>query len=150
MFGCLVNIPSLRELNLSNNNLKDEGVKMLCNAFGLPACQLEKLNVASCGVTLVRGFHFNSILKELDISRNHLGDSDDWADVLFCLSSLETLRLSDCKLTEKCCGVLVKALSSNLTNLKELDLSGNDLGDRGVKTLYMGLTSRCCSLERLL
>ncbi|XP_020334707.1 NACHT, LRR and PYD domains-containing protein 12-like [Oncorhynchus kisutch] len=149
MFGCLVNIPSLRELNLSNNNLKDEGVKMLCNAFGLPACQLEKLIVASCGITLVRGFHFNSILKELDISRNHLGDSDDWADVLFCLSSLETLRLSDCKLTEKCFGVLVKALSSNLTNLKELDLSGNDLGDRGVKTLYMGLTSRCCTLERL-
>ncbi|XP_013986446.1 NACHT, LRR and PYD domains-containing protein 12 isoform X2 [Salmo salar] len=149
MFGCLVNIPSLRELNLSNNNLKDKGVKMLCNAFGLPACQLEKLIVASCGITLVRGFHFNSILKELDISRNHLGDSDDWAEVLFCLSSLETLRLSDCKLTEKCCGVLVKALSSNLTNLKELDLSGNDLGDRGVKTLYMGLTSRCCTLERL-
>ncbi|XP_029537725.1 NACHT, LRR and PYD domains-containing protein 12-like isoform X2 [Oncorhynchus nerka] len=149
MFGCLVNIPSLRELNLSNNNLKDEGVKMLCNAFGLPACQLEKLIVASCGITLVRGFHFNSILKELDISRNHLGDSDDWADVLFCLSSLETLRLSDCKLTEKCFEVLVKALSSNLTNLKELDLSGNDLGDRGVKTLYMGLTSRCCTLERL-
>jgi hypothetical protein len=43
MFRCLVNIPSLRELNLSNNNLKDEGVKMLCNVFGLPACQLEKL-----------------------------------------------------------------------------------------------------------
>ncbi|XP_029594908.1 NACHT, LRR and PYD domains-containing protein 12 isoform X4 [Salmo trutta] len=148
MFRCLVNIPSLRELNLSNNNLKDEGVKMLCNAFGLPACQLEKLNVASCGITLVRGLHFNSILKELDISRNHLGDSDDWADVLFCLSSLETLRVSDCKLTEKCCGELVKALSSNLTNLKELDLSGNDLGDRGVKTLYVGLTFslRCCGI----
>jgi hypothetical protein len=58
--------------------------------------------------------------------------------------------VSDCKLTEKCCGELVEALSSNLTDLKELDLSGNDLGDRGVKTLYMGLTSRCCTLERLL
>ncbi|XP_038874213.1 NACHT, LRR and PYD domains-containing protein 12-like [Salvelinus namaycush] len=149
MFGFLVNIPSLRELNLSNNNLKDEGVKMLCKAFGLPFCQLEKLIVASCGITQVRGFHFNSVLKELDISRNHLGDSDDWADVFFCLSSLETLRLSDCKLTEKWCGELVKALSSNLTNLKELDLSGNDLGDRGVKALYLGLTSRCCTLERL-
>ncbi|XP_042166842.1 ribonuclease inhibitor-like isoform X1 [Oncorhynchus tshawytscha] len=149
MFRCLANIPSLRELNLSNNNLKDEGFKMLCKAFRLPACQLEKVILASCGITLVRGFHFNSILKELDISRNHLGDLDDWADVLFCLSSLETLRVSDCKLTEKCCGELVEALSSNLTNLKELDLSGNDLGDRGVKTLYMGLTSRCCTLERL-
>ncbi|CDQ65237.1 unnamed protein product [Oncorhynchus mykiss] len=101
MFRCLANIPSLRELNLSNNNLKDEGVKMLCKAFRLPTCQLEKLMV------------------------------------------------SDCKLTEKSCGELVEALSSNLTNLKELDLSGNDLGDRGVKTLYMGLTSRCCTLERL-
>ncbi|XP_041735226.1 NACHT, LRR and PYD domains-containing protein 12 isoform X2 [Coregonus clupeaformis] len=149
MSGCLVNIPSLRELNLSNNNLKDEGVKMLCNAFGLPGCQLEKLNVASSGITLARGFHFNSILKELDISRNHLGDSVDWANVLFCLFSLETLRLSDCKLTEKCCGDLVKALGSNLTKLKELDLSGNDMGDSGVKTLYLELTSRCCTLERL-
>ncbi|XP_064819318.1 NLR family CARD domain-containing protein 3-like isoform X2 [Oncorhynchus masou masou] len=139
----------LRELDLSGNDPGEAGVFHLVDGLKVVNCKLQILNVASCGITLVRGFHFNSILKELDISRNHLGDSDDWADVLFCLSSLETLRLSDCKLTEKCCGVLVEALRSNLTNLKELDLSGNDLGDRGVKNLYMGLTSRCCTLERL-
>lgn len=72
-----------------------------------------------------------------------------WGQLSQC-NYLSPPRLSDCKLTEKCCGELVKALSSNLTNLKELDLSGNDLGDHGVKTLYVGLTSRCCTLERLL
>uniref|UniRef100_A0A8C8IFF6 NACHT domain-containing protein n=1 Tax=Oncorhynchus tshawytscha TaxID=74940 RepID=A0A8C8IFF6_ONCTS len=158
MFGCLLNIPSLRELNLSNNNLKDEGVKMLCNAFGLPACQLEKLNLASCGFTsegcrcLVGGFSFSpTFLKQLDISRNHLGHSDV-AFFLFLKTirfSLETLRLSDCKMTELCCPELVEALRSSLTNLKELDLSGNELGDIGVKTLCMGLTSTTCKLERL-
>ncbi|XP_070965803.1 NACHT, LRR and PYD domains-containing protein 12-like [Oncorhynchus clarkii lewisi] len=158
MFGCLLNIPSLRELNLSNNNLKDEGVKMLCNAFGLPACQLEKLNLASCGFTsgdccwLAGGFSFSpTFLKQLDISRNHLGHSDV-AFFLFLKTirfSLETLRLSDCKMTELCCPELVEALRSSLTNLKELDLSGNELGDIGVKTLCMGLTSTTCKLERL-
>uniref|UniRef100_A0A4W5R1S6 NACHT LRR and PYD domain-containing protein n=1 Tax=Hucho hucho TaxID=62062 RepID=A0A4W5R1S6_9TELE len=159
MFGCLVNIPSLRELNLSNNNLKDEGVKMLCNAFGLPACQLEKLNLASCGFTsggcrwLAEGFSFSpTFLKQLDISRNHLGHSDVVVFFLFLKTicfSLETLRLSDCKMTKLCCPELVEALRSNLTNLKELDLSGNELGDSGVKTLCMGLTSTTCKLERL-
>uniref|UniRef100_A0AAZ3RRK0 Uncharacterized protein n=1 Tax=Oncorhynchus tshawytscha TaxID=74940 RepID=A0AAZ3RRK0_ONCTS len=158
MFRCLANIPSLRELNLSNNNLKDEGVKMLCKAFGVPVCQLEKLNLASCGFTsggcrcLVGGCSFSpTFLKELDISRNHLG-SGVVAFFLFLKTvrfSLETLRLSDCKMTELCCPELVEVLRSSLTVLKELDLSGNELGDSGVNTLCMGLTSTTCKLERL-
>ncbi|XP_045077534.1 ribonuclease inhibitor-like [Coregonus clupeaformis] len=132
---------------------------MLCNAFGLPGCQLEKLNLARCGFTsegcrwVAGGFSFGpTFLKQLDISRNHLGDSDVAAFFLFLKTirfSLETLRVSDCKLTERCCPELVEALSSKLTNLKELDLSRNELGDSGVKTICMGLTSTTCKLERL-
>ncbi|KAL1005900.1 hypothetical protein UPYG_G00065340 [Umbra pygmaea] len=155
--SCLVDLPSLRELNLSNNNLKDEGVQMLCNTFGLPA-NLDKLNLGSCGFSegcdlLAKFFIFDSMsLKVLDISRNHFGDEDVITFFLFIQTfslSLETLRLSDCKLTDDCCLELVEALCSSFPNLKELDLSENKLGDSGVKILCRALISPTCKLETL-
>ncbi|KAL1005898.1 hypothetical protein UPYG_G00065320 [Umbra pygmaea] len=151
---CLVDLPSLRELNLSNNNLKNEGVQMLCNSFGLPPSQLEILNLASCGCNLLAKYiMFDSTsLKVLDVSRNHFGDKDVKTFFLFIQTfslSLETLRLSDCKLTDECCLKLVEALCFNLPNLKELDLSENKLGDSGVKILCRALISPTCKLETL-
>uniref|UniRef100_A0A3P8ZJ24 NACHT domain-containing protein n=1 Tax=Esox lucius TaxID=8010 RepID=A0A3P8ZJ24_ESOLU len=153
----LVNVTSLRDLNLSNNNLKDEGVRMLGNAFGLPNCQLEKLNLSSCCIIyggcrwLAIGIN-PSFLKELDISRNRLDDADVITFLTFLRTipfSLEILRMTDCKLTDQCCPEMAHSLCNDLTNLIELDLSGNKLGDGGVKTLCTALTSKTCKLERL-
>ncbi len=44
-------------------------------------------------------------------------------------------RLSGCMVTEKGCGYVSSALSSNPSHLKELDLSYNHPGDSGVKEL---------------
>ncbi|CAL8285164.1 unnamed protein product [Arctogadus glacialis] len=63
--------------------------------------------------------------------------------------TLETLRLTDCHLSERCCEVLASVLSSNSSSLKELDLSTNDLQDSGVKLLCAGLGSPHCTLETL-
>ncbi|KAL1251662.1 hypothetical protein QQF64_019458, partial [Cirrhinus molitorella] len=57
--------------------------------------------------------------------------------------------LCRCNITEKQCLVLTSALKSNPSHLRELDLSGNQLGDSGVENLGALLCSSQCKLKKL-
>ncbi|XP_048858842.1 NACHT, LRR and PYD domains-containing protein 12-like isoform X2 [Brienomyrus brachyistius] len=153
------NSSPLRELDLSDNNLKDSGVKLLSAALGDLHCKLEILRLSGCRVTeegcssLASAQRSNpSHLRELDLSYNHPGDSG--VKLLSAVledpsCKLEKLQVGRCELTEKCCEALASALRSNSSPLRELDLSDNDLQDSGVKLLSAGLGDIHCKLEIL-
>ncbi|KAL1276473.1 hypothetical protein QQF64_036096, partial [Cirrhinus molitorella] len=149
----------LRELDLSRNKLGDSAMKNLSDLLVNPQCKLEKLHLFECSITekqcliLTSALKSNpSHLKELDLSGNELRNtgmnhSCDIQQDSHC--KLESLRLTYCYMTDEGCSAVTLALKSNQSHLRELDLSGNILGDSAVKNLSDLLMNPQCKLEKL-
>ncbi|XP_048093205.1 ribonuclease inhibitor-like [Alosa alosa] len=108
----------------------EESQKALLNS-----CGLTERSCAGLASVLTKA---SSRLKDLDLSDNNIGDSG--VQKLCCglgnpNCALETLRLSDCSITEKGYSGLASALRVNPKYLRDLDLRGNDPGKSGVKLL---------------
>ncbi|XP_067467056.1 NLR family CARD domain-containing protein 3-like isoform X1 [Thunnus thynnus] len=145
----------LDELDLNKYNTSAEGRRRLipavrnCKKFRLSNCWLSETH---CEVVASALKSNPSHLRELDVTYVELPDS-----AMKRLSAglespnckLETLRLSDCRLSEISCASLASALKSNpSTHLRELNLSGNKLRS-GLKLLCDFLESPHCKLETL-
>uniref|UniRef100_A0A8C1Z6T3 NACHT domain-containing protein n=1 Tax=Cyprinus carpio TaxID=7962 RepID=A0A8C1Z6T3_CYPCA len=149
---------SLKELNMDNNNLQDSGVKLLCTGLENVKCELELLRLSKCKLTEESCSALASVLSsdssslnDLDLSNNNLQDSGVkmLSDGLKENCKLEKIRLSNCSVTEEGYKALASALRSNPSHLIELDLTGNDPGQSGVKQLNDLLQDPNCQVKTL-
>nr|XP_021325101.1 uncharacterized protein si:ch211-11p18.6 isoform X6 [Danio rerio] len=148
----------LIELDLRGNDPGQSGVKELTELLQDPHCALKTLRflrspAADEGCQLVTGVVGKNplLLKELNLSDHELGDTR--VNQLSALlqdkhCQINTLNLSYCSITEKQCEILTSALKSNPSHLRELDLSGNELGD--FQSLGSLLKNQQFKLEKLI
>ncbi|XDV23273.1 hypothetical protein PO909_027919 [Leuciscus waleckii] len=148
----------LIELDLTGNDPGQSGVKKLDDLLQDPDCELKTLSLRGCSITeeqcliLTSALKSNpSHLKDLDLSINEIRNTgvNHLCDILkdsHC--KLEILWLRYC-MTDEGCSAVTSALKSNPSHLRELNLSGNKLGDSGVKNLSDLLMNPQCKLEIL-
>ncbi|CAM2108125.1 unnamed protein product [Caretta caretta] len=135
----------VRELSLSDNDLKDDSMKNICSVLKHPNCRLEDLSLgqnmfteASC-TALASALKENQTLFSLDLTRNKMRNTG--------LSTLlEVLETPQCKiqklvlqengLSDDSCGRLCSALSKNST-LRHLNLSANVYTDGCAEDMHL-------------
>ncbi|XP_075920096.1 ribonuclease inhibitor-like isoform X1 [Petromyzon marinus] len=144
-----------KELVLSENEIRDSGLRLLADGMLEREGSLETLELYRCllmdksGSSLSVILKANKGLKNLGLTLNEIGDSGLrlLADgMLEREGSLETLDLRRCPLTDKSGSSLSVILN---TGLKILRLSYNKIGDSGLQLIADGMFRREGSLETL-
>jgi len=155
ILAALVTLPTLYELNLSQNEVGSDTSQALAEYLGRDDCPLRKLTLIGADVDdgecegFISALQGNSTLTEIDLSQNKLGSSEvlntvmpdvttggeaiaDWLRADTC--ALKTLILSWNMIRLDSAIDLCSALHKNVS-LTYLDLSYNSLGHDGGLTL---------------
>lgn len=117
--------PDFKEIVLSNNDLHEAGIQMLCQGLKASACQLESLKY-------VRGRRGKGV-----------GPGTSTPLIMVCVSRLESCGITSANCKDLCDVVASKA------SLRQLDLGSNKLGNAGIAALCSGLLLPSCRLRTL-
>ncbi|XP_045072722.1 protein NLRC3-like [Coregonus clupeaformis] len=88
------------------------------------------------------------VLEEFDL-KTYTTSETGYQRLLPVVKTCKRALLDRCELTYESCETLASALQTPNSPLRELDLKYNDLGDRGVELLCVGLTSPLCNIQTL-
>ena len=151
----------ITDLTLRDNDIGDEGVRVLCGALLTIAkpSKLEELNLAKCSLTdkcptalfevLCYGF---CGLKTLILFQNEI--CDQGVAMLCCAlrkkqCTLTELNIMNCSLTDKCVPSFCGALTDKVCGLRILNLNGNALTDKHLSLLSNAVRNEHCHLTCL-
>ncbi|XDV28562.1 hypothetical protein PO909_031822 [Leuciscus waleckii] len=148
----------LTELDLSEDKLGDLDGEKLSALLMDSHSKVEKIKLNNCDLTvkscsvLATVLSSKTILKELNLNNSRLlnsGVKEICKGLKNPVCELKILKLSDCSISEEGYKALASALRSNPSHLIELDLTGNDPGQSGVKELSDLLQDQKCQLKTL-
>ncbi|XP_036420339.1 uncharacterized protein LOC118803910 isoform X2 [Colossoma macropomum] len=149
----------LIELDLRGNDFGQIGLKELTDLLEDSNCKLKTLRLLNNDDAEEAWKVLNKILgknpllqRELDLSKTglrHMKLQQLCALLQDPHYRLEKLMLSNCSITDEGCAALASAFRTNPSHLRELDLSGNKVGNSGVKHLSQLLKHSKCTLEKL-
>ncbi|HHF7398170.1 TPA: gamma-glutamyl-gamma-aminobutyrate hydrolase family protein [Legionella anisa] len=117
--------PEITELNLSNNNIDENGARILLES------KLRKLNLSRNKLGEMSPFTINKNITRLDLSDNSITETD-FQELL--KSNLEALNLSHCGLSDPADDALLE-----YTKIKILELNQNYLTDSSIERVMNNL-----------
>ncbi|XP_031241108.1 NACHT, LRR and PYD domains-containing protein 4 isoform X2 [Mastomys coucha] len=148
---------TLNHLDISSNDLKDEGLKVLCGALSLPDSVLISLSMRYCLITatgcqdLAEVLRNNQNLRSLQVSNNKIEDA---GVKLLCDAikhpncHLQNIGLEACALTGACCEDLASTFT-HCNTLWGINLLENALDHSGLVVLFKALKQQQCTLHVL-
>ncbi|XP_062861053.1 uncharacterized protein LOC134323457 [Trichomycterus rosablanca] len=150
-----INPSHLTDLDLSQNPIKDSGVKKLVPLLQNHKYKLERLKLSDCEildegyVALAGALMSNPHLTHLDLSGNNPGTEGMkmFDDLLNKPNSKLDVRFLSPEMDEAC--DYLKEMGIKMLKLSEVDLSGRNIGDSGVKHLSTVLKDPHCTITKL-
>ncbi|XP_028815265.1 NACHT, LRR and PYD domains-containing protein 12-like isoform X2 [Denticeps clupeoides] len=146
----------LEDFDLKKFTASAEGLERLL--LMLKACRKGKavdcnITSKSCETVAMALQSENSPLRELDLSYNNLTDAGGkrlCSGLMSPHCKLEKISLKRCSFTDAVCEYLTTALHSFKTSqLRELNLSFNDIQDSGITVLFTALMNPLCKLSNI-
>ncbi|XP_015259301.1 PREDICTED: protein NLRC3-like [Cyprinodon variegatus] len=145
------NLSAEKSINLFHclNELKDHSlVQEIQQSLRSGSLSTDKLSPAQWSAL---AFILVTSGEELDVFdlKKYSASDEAFLRLLPVVKASNKVLLNDCDLSERSFEALASVLSSQSSNLRELDLSNNKLQDSGVRLLFCGLKSPNCKLETL-